>query len=123
MVNRLLHENRKTIPKFLSVKKFFKDVSFQILFFYPSKLTCPNGVICIFFVLCNTVKTATNLTLHHMGIFFNYSTYQDKIQTLEGYIFKNMLLPLKKWDGLPVFTQETIYHVRTEMRQSLGQIS
>ena len=23
------------------------------------------------------------------------------------------------WDGLPVFTQETIYHVRTEMRQSL----
>ena len=35
-----------------------------------------------------------------------------------------MLLPLKKkWDGLPVFTQEKIYHVRTEMRQSLGQIS
>ena len=23
-------------------------------------------------------------------------------------------------DRLPVFTQETIYHVRTEMRQSLG---
>ena len=23
------------------------------------------------------------------------------------------------WDGLPVFTQETIYHVCTEMRQSL----
>ena len=33
-----------------------------------------------------------------------------------------MLLPVKQiWDGLPVFTQETIYHVCTEMRQSLGQ--
>ena len=25
------------------------------------------------------------------------------------------------WDGLPVFTLETMYHVRTEMRQSLGK--
>ena len=25
------------------------------------------------------------------------------------------------WDVLPIFTQETIYHMRTEMRQSLVQ--
>ena len=31
-----------------------------------------------------------------------------------------MFSTIKKiWDGLPVFTQETIYHVHTEMRQSL----
>ena len=29
----------------------------------------------------------------------------------------------KFWDGLPVFMQETIYHVRTEMRQSLMEIA
>ena len=35
--------------------------------------------------------------------------------------FLRSFLPLKKFlDGLPVFTQETIYHMRTEMRQSLG---
>ena len=32
-------------------------------------------------------------------------------------------LPLKKfWDGLPVFAQQTIYQVRTEMRQSLASV-
>ena len=25
------------------------------------------------------------------------------------------------WDGLPVFEQQTMYHVHTEMRQSLGK--
>ena len=35
--------------------------------------------------------------------------------------FLKIFLTIKNiWDGLPVFTQETIYHVRTEMRQSLG---
>ena len=29
----------------------------------------------------------------------------------------------KNWDRLPVFTQETIYHVRTETRQILSQSS
>ena len=47
-----------------------------------------------------------------MGKYFYYLTYQDKIENLEDYIFKKFCLP--------VFTQETIYHVRTEMRQSLG---
>ena len=34
-------------------------------------------------------------------------------------MFKKFCNFKKKWDGLPVFTQETIYPVRTEMRQSL----
>ena len=32
-----------------------------------------------------------------------------------------MFFTIKKiWDGLPVFTQKTIYHVCTEMRQTLA---
>ena len=31
--------------------------------------------------------------------------------------FFKRFLPLKCWDGLPVFMQETIYHVHNEMRQ------
>ena len=38
---------------------------------------------------------------------------------MEGYIFKKCFTIKSIWDGLPVFTQETIYNVRTEMRQSL----
>ena len=56
-----------------------------------------------FIILFNAVKTDTKLTLHHMG----------KILII-------LLIKIKKLDGLSVFTQETIYHVRTEMRQSLG---
>ena len=59
MVNRLLRENRKTIPKFLSGKKLFKNVTLQILSprFYPSKLTdkfFPVGVMLNFlcFLYC-----------------------------------------------------------------------
>ena len=33
VVNRLLRENRKSIPKFLSGKNFFKNVNLQILNF------------------------------------------------------------------------------------------
>ena len=34
--------------------------------------------------------------------------------------FLKVLFTIKKnWDVLPIFAQETIYHVRTEMRQSL----
>ena len=40
-----------------------------------------------------------------MGNFFYYLTYHDKIFL---------------WVGLPIFTQETIYHVRTETKQSVG---
>ena len=51
------------------------------------------------------------------GEHFYYLTYQDKILNLEGYIFKKFFTIKKIWNVLPVFTQETIYHVRTEMRQ------
>ena len=40
---------------------------------------------------------------------------------MEGYIFSKKFCTIKKtWDGLPGFTQEAIYHVRTEMRESLN---
>ena len=74
--------------------------------------------LCIF-VLFNAVKTDTKLTFHHMGKTFILSTYHNKIENLEGCIFKKYFTIKRNWDGLPVFTQETIYHVRTEMRQSL----
>ena len=35
VVNRLLRENRKSIPKFLSSKKLLKNVTLQILNFIP----------------------------------------------------------------------------------------
>ena len=34
-------------------------------------------------------------------------------------MFKTFFTIKRIWDRLPVFTQETIYHVRTETRQSL----
>ena len=43
-------------------------------------------------------------------------TYHDKIKNLEGYIFKKFFTIKKIWDGLLVFTQQTIYHVHMEMR-------
>ena len=70
----LLRENQKTIPKCLSVN-LFKNVSLHILNFIPVSLlikNSPNGIMLSF--LCfltffNAVKTDTDLTLHHMGIF------------------------------------------------------
>ena len=50
---------------------------------------------------------------------FYYLIYQDKIYNLEGYIFQKLFTIKQIWDGLPVFTQETIYRVRTEMKQCL----
>ena len=35
VVNRLLRENRKTIPKFLNGKKLYKKITLQILSFIP----------------------------------------------------------------------------------------
>ena len=48
VVNRLLRENRKTIPKILSGKKLFKNVTPPDFKFYPSKLTDK-----IFSIWCN----------------------------------------------------------------------
>ena len=49
--------------------------------------------------------------------------YQGKIYNLDGYIFYKFFTIEKIWDGLQVFLQETIYQVRTEMRQSLGSLN
>ena len=67
-----------------------------------------------FFVLFNAVKT--------YGENFYYLTYQDKILNLEGYIFYKFFTIKDFWDGLPVFAQQTIYHMRTEMRKSLESL-
>ena len=37
---------------------------------------------------------------------------------MEGYICEKFFT-IKKWDVHPTFMRKTIYHVRTEMRQSL----
>ena len=42
VVNRLLRENQKSIPNFLSGKKAFKKCNPQDFKFYPSKLTNKN---------------------------------------------------------------------------------
>ena len=39
------------------------------------------------------------------------------------YIFEKFFTIEKIWDGLPFFSQEMLYHVRTEMRQSLALLS
>ena len=37
-------------------------------------------------------------------------------------LIKKFFTVKKSWDGLPVFMPETIYHVHTEMRQSLASL-
>ena len=74
IVNRLLRENRKSIPKFLSGKQLLKNVTFQILNFIPVSLIkvlpiwCNFKFLC-FFVLFNALKTDIKLKLHHMRNF------------------------------------------------------
>ena len=87
MVNRLLRENRKTIPKFLSGKNIFKNVTLQILNFIPVSplikifpIWCNVKFFC-FFVLFNEVKRDTKLILHHIWrkfLLFNLSRYDLK---------------------------------------------
>ena len=65
VVDCLLHENQKTIPKFWSGKKLLKYVTLQILNFIPVSYLInisPYGVMLNFlrfFVLFNAVKTDT----------------------------------------------------------------
>ena len=66
-----------------------------------------------FFILFNAVKTDPKLALHHMGKIFIIELTKIKCKML--HILK-VFLPQKIRDGLPVFVQKTIYHVRTEMR-------
>ena len=42
---------------------------------------------------------------------------------MESYVFEKFFTVENNWDGLPFFSQETIYHVRTEMRQSFALLS
>ena len=44
------------------------------------------GLFPVLFVLFIAVKTDSKLTFNHMGKFFYYLTYRDKIKNLEGYI-------------------------------------
>ena len=52
-----------------------------------------------------------------MGIFFIIFKIWRVTFLKKFFTIKNI------WDGLLVFTQETIYHVRIEMRPILGQQS
>ena len=72
-----------------------------------------------FFVLFNAVKTDTKLTLHHMRKMFIISLTKIKFKIWRVTFLKGFFTIKKDWDGLPFFSQETIYHVHTEMRQSL----
>ena len=133
MVNRLLHENRKTIPKFLSGKKLLKEYNAPDFKFYPSMLTdkliknfhiwC-NVKFSLLFVLFDALQPETKLTLHHMRKIFTILFTKIKFKIWWGYIFEEKFFTIEKnWDGLPFFSQETIYHVSTEMRQSLVLLS
>ena len=52
---------------------------------------------------------------------FNIAPYGEIFYQLTYWrvAFLKSFLPLEFWDGLPVFAQQTIYHVHTEMRQIL----
>ena len=92
-------------PKILSGKKLFK---------YGVML----NFLC-FFVLFNAVKTDTKLTLHHIGKKIIIQLIKIKFKIWRVTFLKSFFTIKNNWDGLPVFTQETIYYVFTEMRQSL----
>ena len=72
-----------------------------------------------FFVLFNSVKTDTKLTLHHMGKILLLKLIKIKFKIWRVTFLKSLFTIKKNWDVLPIFAQETIYHVRTEMRESL----
>ena len=61
----------------------------------------------------------TKLTLHHIRKILLLNI-KIKFKIWRVTFLKSFFLTIKKiWDVLPIFAQETIYHVRTEMRQSL----
>ena len=77
------------------------------------------NLFCFFdFCLIQWKQTQNNIASY--GENFYYLTYQGKIQNLKGYMFKKFFTIKNIWDWLTVFTQETIYHVHTEMRQNLN---
>ena len=74
---------------------------------------------CHFFVLFYAVKTDTKLTLHHMWNIFIIQLTKIKFKIWRVTFLKNFLPLICLGDGLPVFTRQTIDHVRTELRQTL----
>ena len=57
--------------------------------------------LCFFcIVYCSENRHKINIAPY--GENFYYLTYQDKIQNLEDYIFKQFFTIKKHWDGLPV---------------------
>ena len=111
MVNRLLLENRKSIPIFFNGIKLFKNVTLQILNFILISLLIKNvpiwcnvNFVSVFTALNNThMQRKFNIT--PCGKIFYYLTYWEKNQNLEGYIFEKFFTISKFWDGLPVFAQ------------------
>ena len=72
-----------------------------------------------FFVLLNAVKPVDiQLTLHHIRKIL-LSNIKIKFKIWRVTFLKSFFTIKKIWDVLPIFVQERIYHVRTEMRQSL----
>ena len=74
---------------------------------------------------CSVPKfTSTSITVKHLLI-KNQNINQSKSSLLIWhyvsylFLFKSFFIIKNNWDGLLVFTQETIYHVRTGMRQNL----
>ena len=85
LVNRLLHENRKSIPKIFNGKKLFKNVTLHILNFILISL-----IIKIFpiwyhvnfvsvFTALNNTKKKKKIKITPYGESFYYLTYCDKI--------------------------------------------
>ena len=61
----------------------------------------------------------TKLTLHHIRKILLLNT-KIKFKIWRVSFFKKFFFTIKKiWDVFPIFAQERIYHVCTEMRQSL----
>ena len=69
------------------------------------------------------MKTDTKSTLHRpYGENFYYLTCQDKIKNLDGYFLEKKKSINFCLDGIPVFAQQTIYHMHAEMRLSFGSV-
>ena len=74
--------------------------------------------LCSFSMQFAMQKDKENSSLHHMGnyLLFNLLRYNLKPERLHFFkVFRN----LNVWDGLPVFTQQLIYRVKTETKQSI----
>ena len=75
MVNRLLDENRKSIPKFFNCEKLFKNVTLEIL-----KFTLINLIIKTFPIWCDvyfmSVFTVLNNTKKQRK--YNITPYGEK---------------------------------------------